>query len=95
MNIDVHIERLVIEGEVAPGEIPRIRRKLQRELTRLLRAGGLSRELRDGAALPSLPGGSIEHPIDRAAAPLGSRLAHAVYEGIGTEVRDRGRRNTS
>jgi len=83
MNIDLHIERLVIDGDVAPAEIPRIRRSLQRELTRLLRNGGLSRELRDGAALPSVRGGSIGHGADRGVAPLGSSLARAVYEGIG------------
>lgn len=83
MNIDVHIERLVIDGEVDPGEVPRMRRGLQRELTRLLRDGGLSLELRDGAALPSVRGGSIGHGPDRGAAPFGSRLARAVYEGIG------------
>jgi len=83
MNIDVHIERLVIEGQIAPADVSRLRRGLQRELTRLLRDGGLSRELRDGAALPSVRGGSIGHGPDRAAAPLGSRLARAVYEGIG------------
>jgi hypothetical protein len=81
MNLDLHIERLVIDGEVAPGEVPGIRRDLKRELTRLLRDGGLSHELRDGAALPSVRGGSIGHNPDRA--PLGSRLARAVYEGIG------------
>jgi hypothetical protein len=82
MKIHVHIERLVIDGEAAPGELPRIRRRLQHELTRLVREGGLSRELRDGAALRSVQGGSIGHGSDRGA-PFGSRVARAVYEGIG------------
>ena len=83
MTIHVHIERLVIDGEAGPADAARIRRGLQRELTRLLRAGGLSHEVRNGAALPSVRGGSIEHGTDRSRASLGSRLARPVYEGIG------------
>ena len=80
MNIHVHIERLVVDDAV---DVRGVRRSLQQELTQLLREGGLSRELQDGAALPSVRGGAIGLPADRATTPLGSRVARAVYDGIG------------
>jgi hypothetical protein len=83
MTIRVHIERLVIESGAEAADAPRIRRGLQRELTRLLRAGGLSHEVRNGAALPLVRGGPIAPGPDRTPASLGSRLARAVYQGIG------------
>ena len=83
MNLHVHIERLVLDEKVWPGEVHGLRRGLQRELTRLLRDGDLSHELHEGAALPSVRGGAIGQRTDRSAARFGSRVTHAVYEGIG------------
>lgn len=83
MNIHVHIERLLIDDAVSSGDVRGVRRSLQQELTQLLREGGLSRELQDGAAVPSVRGGSVGPAADRAGTPLGSRVARAVYDGIG------------
>ena len=83
MTIHVHIERLVLDSAAAPHETQGLRRGLQQELTTLLREGGLSDELRQGAAVPAVRGGSIDPPPHRTPSPLGSRIARAVYDGIG------------
>jgi hypothetical protein len=85
MTINVHIERLVLDDPASSGDVRGVRRSLQHELTRLLREGGLSRELQDGAAVPSVRAGSIGS-ADRAKTPLGSRVARAVYDGIGART---------
>jgi hypothetical protein len=87
MNIDVHIERLVIEGQIAPADVSRIRRGLQRELTRLVRDGGLSKELHSSVALPSMRGGAIAGRTDRTAA-IGPQVARAVYAAIGSKTNE-------
>jgi hypothetical protein len=84
VNIHVHIERLVLDHDVPSSEVRGVGRSLQQELTRLLSAGGLSPQFLEGGALPSVRGGAIGSHTDRAATPLGSRVARAVYEGIGT-----------
>lgn len=83
MNIHVHIERLVLDDAVSSGDQRGVRRSLQHELTRLLREGGLSREFHNGAAVPAVSGGSIDPHADRERTPLGSRVARAIYDGIG------------
>jgi hypothetical protein len=82
MNIHLHIERLVIDEEVGSGELHGLRDGLQRELTRLLRPGGLSHEFHVSSAVPELRVGGM----DKRSAPgtaASSRIAHALYRGIG------------
>lgn len=84
MKINLHIERLVLEGVQA--DQPRLlRQALEQELTGRLREGGLAQELSRGGAVPHVDGGSIgldqgtrSHP-----AKLGTQIAGAVYRGIG------------
>ena len=83
MTIDVHIERLVLDG-LSPMADPRaVRSALGRELTRLLQTGGLSDELRTGGALPHLRGDAIR--VQPAALPqrLGEQVAGSVHGAIG------------
>jgi len=82
MNINVHIERVVLDG--VPVDQPRIlRRALERELTSRLMEGGLLPELRSGGAVPHVRGGAIELSQRSHPARLGSQIAGAVYRGIG------------
>jgi hypothetical protein len=84
MKIQVHIERLVLEGlPVSGSQGPQIRSALQKELMRLLSAGGLSDELRGGMAVPSIRVGVIPFGPENQGAKLGRRIARAVHEGIG------------
>jgi hypothetical protein len=82
MNINVHIERVVLDG--VPVDQPRsLRRALEQELTSRLTEGGLLPELRSGGAMPHVRGGAIELSRRSHPARLGSQIAGAVYRGIG------------
>ena len=81
MKINVHIERLILDGVAADRRL--LRQALTQELTRQLIAGGLSPELRRGGAVPRVHGGEIEIGRQHSKTKLGSQIAGAVYRGIG------------
>ena len=86
MKINVHIERLILDGlPVRDDQAPSVRAAVESELTRLIAAGGLSHEARSGGAVPALRGGNIQ--VDKAGPPagLGKQIAGAVYSGIGNK----------
>jgi hypothetical protein len=82
-NISLHIERLVLEGvPLGTAHRDRLHAAVVAELTRLLAEGGLAQHLSGGTALPSLRAGTIQHSSS-APSELGTRIAQAVYGGIG------------
>lgn len=83
MTIDVHIERLVLDGLSPMTDTRTVRGALRLELTRLLQTGGLSDEIRTGGALPHLRGDAIR--VQPAALPrrLGEQVAGSVHGAIG------------
>ncbi len=84
MNINLHIERLVLDGlDVAPGQHRLLQSAVQAELARLLSAGGITAELASGGALPRLAGNSIHVQHGKGPAELGRQIAGALYGGIG------------
>jgi hypothetical protein len=84
VNINVHIERLVIDGiAVGPAERPRLQAAVATELQRLLAEGGIATRLATGGTLASVRGGALQLPRDAGVAVLGQRVAQAVYGGIG------------
>lgn len=92
MTINLHIERLVLDGlPVTSLEGPLVRGAVEKELTRLLGERGLSREIRGGVAVPSLRGGGIEIGAESQPAKLGRSIARAVHEGIGSPAMEEAR----
>ena len=89
MKIDLHIERLVLDG-LPPGTVGgrELRIAIQNELTRLLGERGLSNELRSGAAAASLRGGSVDVSPGIRPGAMGKGIARAIHEGIGENARD-------
>jgi hypothetical protein len=84
MNVNLHIERLILEGiDLAPHEHGHLQAAVEAELGRLLSAGGFSQELAGGIALPSLRAGDIQLGNGAGPVPLGRQIAQAVYRGIG------------
>ena len=84
MNIQVDIERLVLDGiNLSYRERQQLRAGLEAELGRLLAEGGLSTRLLDGGALRSVPAGAIEWTPGRDPEALGKQIAQSVYEGMG------------
>lgn len=84
MNINLHIERLVLDGiPLASGQQPKLQSVVEAELTRLVNSGGLSTGLMKGGALAHLSVGTIHLSGESSPNNLGQGIATAVYEGIG------------
>jgi hypothetical protein len=83
MTIHLHIERVVLDGlVVGAAQAPQIAAAIQKELARLLAAGGLAPHARRGGAIPRLRGGNIRPANQSSPAALGRQIAGAVYQGI-------------
>jgi hypothetical protein len=84
MNVNLNIERLVLEGfQLRPGEHLLVRASAERELSRLLTQGGLAPEVLSGASVPAVRAGDIRVAGGADAGALGRQIAQAVYGGIG------------
>jgi hypothetical protein len=84
MNINIHIERLILDGlPISHSQRPLVQAAVEAELARLLAADGLDSGLIAGGAMPSVPGGSIQLMSDGNPHTLGQQIAQAVYGGIG------------
>jgi len=85
MNINLHIERLVLDGvNVGPGQRHLLQSIVASELTRMLTVGGLSPSLAQGVALPHISADGIQL-TGRNPTQLGLQIAQSVYGGIGHE----------
>jgi len=86
MNINLHIERLVLNGlEIAPEQRPVLQSAVETELSRLLTEGGLSPRLAQGIAVPRLSAQDIQTTDANNPTQLGHQIAQSVYRGIGHE----------
>ena len=84
MNIDLHIERLVVDGlNVGPGQGVLVKRAVQAELSRLLMEGGLADNLQSGGVLSNIGTKQMQIREDANPSRLGQEIARAVYGGIG------------
>lgn len=84
MNVQVHIERLVLDGlPVTALQGPLIQQAVEQELARLLMTHGLADELRRGGAMPRVRAGNMQLGKDPRPAGLGQGIARAVHQGIG------------
>lgn len=84
MNIQLHIERLVLDG------LPLTRREgalvqvaIETELARLLGTEGLSPALTGGGMTPHLAAPAVTYAPGGDPATLGAQIAHSVYGSIG------------
>lgn len=83
MNINLHIERLVLNGlPIAHHDGPLVQAAVEAELSRLLTAQGLSPTLSNGGAMPAVRGDSIQLARESSPAQLGMQIAQAVYGGL-------------
>lgn len=84
MNINLHVERLVLDGiSLAPGERPLLRAAVEAELTRLLTDDGLSGMWQSSWELYTVRTGDVRITNDGNPARLGEQIAGAIYGGIG------------
>jgi hypothetical protein len=80
-SIQVHIERLVLEG-VAPGDRAGIAASVQQELTRLFAQHGVPGPLSRGIALPGIDAGAFRVAHRSRPSALGGGVARALYGGL-------------
>jgi hypothetical protein len=83
MNINLHIERLILDGlPVTSSQGSLVQAAVEAELMRLLTEQGLRRS--SGGTVPHLPAGSIQVAEDSKPAQLGYRIAQAFYGSLVT-----------
>jgi len=84
MKINLHIERLILEGlPLEKRQGPQVQAAVERELTRLLTANGLAPELQSGGAVPRRPADGIQLANETHSTRLGQQIARSVYSGLG------------
>ena len=84
MNINLHIERLVVDGlPLEQRQGPHLQAVIEHELTRLLTDGRLAAQFSSGGTLASVKGGSVQLAERASPAGLGQQIAAAVYDGVG------------
>ena len=85
MKINLHIERLVLDGiNIPPAESHLLQASVTTELSRMLNIGGLDHNYAEGVVLPRLSTNSIQL-TDNKPKQLGQKIAQSVYGGIGHE----------
>jgi hypothetical protein len=84
MNINLHIDRLVLEGfPVRSLEGTLVRIAVERELARLLAESGLPERWRGGGAVPQVLPPQFSFVPGARPAAIGRYIARSVYRGIG------------
>lgn len=83
MNVELHIDRLVLEGiDLDPAQRPLLQAALEAELRRLIGEGGVG-SLAAGGAVPSVKAEGFQMSGDGNPAQLGRQIAGSVYGGMG------------
>ena len=83
MNINLHIEQLVLDGlPIDRQHGPLLEAAVKAELTALLASGGLSDALQSGGALYNVRPAGIQLANGESPTQLGEQIAGAVYGGI-------------
>lgn len=85
MNINLHIERLVLEGvNITADQCDLLQASVTTELTRMFAEGGLSSGFFQGAVLPRISTESIQLTGNNAT-KIGQQIAQSVYGGLAHE----------
>ena len=83
MNINLHIERLVLNGlPVTHSQGLLVRQAVEAELSRLLSTGELSPSLLQESAVPNLQASNINWHTASHPTQLGQQIAQSIYGGI-------------
>jgi hypothetical protein len=83
MKMNVHIERLILEGlPVGSDEGSRVRAAVIAEMQRLIGIHGISPELRSGGMVPAIRADAMQISKKGSPGQLGTQIARAVYGGL-------------
>jgi hypothetical protein len=84
MNINLHIERLVLDGlNIESGHGAVVKEAVEAELARLFSEGGLAPGLQSGGAWSNIQPVSIALNGNENPLRLGQEIARSIYAGIG------------
>ena len=84
MNIELHIERLVLEGlPISSSQGALVQAAVEAELGRLLAQPGGAFSWAVSGAVPSVPGGTLTLVPGSTPANLGRQIGQAVYASLG------------
>ena len=87
MNINLHIDRLILEGlAIEPGQKRSVQTALQAELTELLAASGISPTLAGGGALPETRVPAVHLVDQHSPTQLGTQIARSVHQGLASDT---------
>ena len=91
MNIELHIQQLILDGlTIEPVNRRVLQAAVGEELTRLLSSGGLRSDLLASRAVRSISAGEFQITNQMAPARLGNQIAQAVHSCISsTGAKDR------
>jgi len=83
MNINLYIERLVLDGlPITRSQGALVQAAVEAELAQLLSDGGLASTLQSGGASPSMRADAIQLAGESHPAQIGHQIARAVYGGL-------------
>lgn len=83
MNINLHIERLVLEGlPLTRAQGPLVQVAVENELARLFATNGVAPGLTSGGLRPHAAGGAVQFTKDATPRQLGTQIAQSVHEGL-------------
>jgi hypothetical protein len=86
MKINVHIERLVLEGlPLSRAHGPLVQRAVEAELARLLAGNAIANDLRSAATIPRAVGSPVQYASEASPHQLGTQIAQSVHAGLGKE----------
>ena len=83
MNINIQIERLVLEGvPISSSQGRLLQEAVEEELGRLLSIGALPDNLQAGGVMPHVRGGAIQLTPGTNPNQLGQQIARVLYRGM-------------
>jgi len=83
MKINMHIERLVLDGLSVPyHQQPLLQAAVETELVRLFTVNSPANGLLTGKAVSHIPASDIQLADESNPGHLGQQIARAVYEGV-------------
>jgi hypothetical protein len=83
MNLNIHIERLVLDGlSVSYHQEPLLQAAVETELARLFTANGPDEGLQTSGTMSQITTGAIQLTDESDPTSLGQQIAQAVYEGV-------------
>jgi hypothetical protein len=82
MNINLQIERLILEGvDLSPRQRRQLQAAVEAELSRLLSENGLPPSLQNGGTIPKLPA-SLNVTQNSNPTQMGEQIAQSIYGGL-------------